>query len=156
MSSIERPDRGPQVALDRLHRRADDVLAPTGQELLGRALDALVGAVDLDHADAVDLDGHAVHRVRLGAAHVELHELEREALDLLAERPHVRAAAAHDAVAPPLLGRAAAGDDQHLVGADVRVLVRPDGEGDQAKRQQHSSGDDQGDEAPCESDQHQL
>src|SRR5205085_1448614 len=132
----ERADGAAQVALDRLHRGTDDVLAPAREELRGRVLDALVAPVDLDHADAVDLDRDAVHRVGLGAAHVELHQLERQALHLLSEGPHVGAAAADDPVA------LAAGDDQHLVRADLRVLVRPNGESDQGERDEHRRRDD--------------
>ena len=90
-----------------------------------------------------------MHRVGLRAADVELHELEREPLDLLAERPHVRAATAHDPVAGALPAAPAARDDQHLVRAHVRVLVGPDRECDQAERQQHSAADDEDYEPRC-------
>ena len=52
------------------------------------------------HAGAQDvhLHRHPVHGVGLGGAHVELHQLEREPLHLLAEGPHVGAAAADDPV----------------------------------------------------------
>ena len=100
----EPADRRAHVTLDRLHRGAHDVVAAAREELLGGALDALVGGVDLDHADAVDLHRHAVRRVGLRGRDVELHELERQPLDLLAERPHVGAAAAHDPVAVAALG----------------------------------------------------
>src|SRR4029453_10552135 len=91
-----------RVALDRLHRGAHDVLASAREELLRGLLDAALRRVDLDHADAVDLDWDAVRRVRLGDPDLELHKLEGEALDPRAERARVGAATTHDPV--PLRG----------------------------------------------------
>ena len=138
------------MALHRLLRRAGDLVDAAGQELLRRELDPRVGRVDLHHADTVDLHGHPVHRVGLAGADLELQELEREALHLLAERSDVRAASADDPVADRDTVRAgplpAAGDDQHLVRTDLRVLVRPDDEADEERRHEDGADDDQSDD----------
>ena len=88
-----------------------------------------------------------MHAVRVGGANVELQELERQALDPFAERPHVGAAAADDAVA--FSAPFATGDDQYLVRTDLLVLVRPDHEGDHEQGCEHTARDDQDDSERC-------
>jgi hypothetical protein len=121
-----------QMALERLHGDVLDVLGALAEELLRRRRDRNVVAFHLDLRHAIDAHRHAFARINFGRLHVDGEQLEREQVRHLDDRQDERAAAFHDAEAArerlPFRVQEdmlAAGDDEHLIGADLRIASRP-------------------------------
>ena len=130
---------GAQMALQGLRGDVLDFVDGLAQELLGGGGDGDVVALDLDLR-------HAIHRApaRLcwyrhpARLHINGQQFQRQDVHLFEHRPDEDAAAFDDAEAD-VAHRAvrinhavfAAGDDQHLVGADLGVAAGPDAQEDE-------------------------
>ena len=115
---LEQADDAAQVAFhDQPHQRLA-LFGRLGQELLGGGADALGVRLDFDLRHGLDRHRHALRGVQLLLGRdVERHQLERQLLKTLEQRPDDAAAAGDD------VGAAPAVDDQGAVRADAPEQV---------------------------------
>ena len=128
-----RAQDGAQMAFQGLHGDVLDFVGALAQELLGGGGDGDVVTLDLDLRHAIHAHRHAFAGVDLGRLHIDGQQLERQDVHFLDDRHDEGAAALDDAEAAHLHGAVrvdvavlAAGNDQHLVGADLGVAAGPD------------------------------
>ena len=141
-----RAENRAQMTFERLHGDVFDVIDALAQKLFRRRGDGNVVALDLDLRHAVHLHRHAFAGVNFRRLHINRQQFERKHVHLFDD--------GQTNVPPPLTTRKptsarvpsasddrvfAAGNDEHLVRADLGVAARPD-DGENEEDEQERAG----------------
>src|ERR1039457_6353279 len=131
------------MAFQRLHGDALDFVGALAKKLFRGRGDGDVIALDFDLRDAVHLHRHAFADIDFRRLHINGENFQRQDVHLFIDRPHEAPAALDDAEADFARGAVgikdlalAPGNDEHLIGADLRVAAGPDA-GKDEEHEQH-------------------